>query len=133
MEERRGCSWKAFLIIMALVFGCPAVTTLALDAVCHNVLSQRLPIYPNARITFEQYSFLRRYGMGETIIILDSDDEVEEVRDWYGEVNGRIAQQMREENAMNRFYGFTSAVASVTRAEDGTGSQIVLSGACAAG
>lgn len=124
---------RAALLVVVLIAACSTATTLALDSICYNVLSQRLPIYPGATITVDRHSFLRRYGMGETIMVLDSDDPVEMVRNWYGEVRGRLAQQIRRDNTMNLFYGFTTAVASVTTAEDGTGSQIILSGACAAG
>jgi hypothetical protein len=124
---------RAFLLIVALFGSCAVVSTLAMDSMCYNVLSQRLPIYPDAEITVERYSFMRRYGMGETILVLESDEESEVVRDWYGRARGSIAQQVRRDNTMKLFYGFTRAVASVTTAEDGTGSQIVLSGACAAG
>jgi hypothetical protein len=133
MKKRFLYYLKAALLIVGLFGSCAIVFTLAFDSMCYNVLSQRLPIYPGAKITLERYSFMRRYGMGETIMVLDSDDAVEIVRDWYGRARGRVSQQVRRDNTMNLFYGFTRAVASVTTAEDGTGSQIVLSGACAAG
>lgn len=132
MKKRLLYYLRAFVLVVVLIAACSTVTTLALDSICYNVLGQRLPLYPGARITFERSS-IRRFGMGETIIILESDDETEIVRDWYGRERGRVAQQIRQDKTANIFYGFTSAVASVTRAEDGTGSQIVLSRACAAG
>ena len=124
---------KAFLLIVGLFGSCAVVSTLAMDTICYNTLSQRLPVYPGATITVERYSFMRRYGMGETILVLNSDDATDTVREWYGHERGRLAQQIRRDRTMNLFYGFTTAVSSVTTAEDGTGSQIVLSGACAAG
>ncbi len=125
--------FRAILIVVLLIGACTTVTTLGLDAMCYNDLSQRLPIYPGARITLERYSFLRRYGMGETLIILDSDDPEATVRDWYGREQGRVAQRIRQDGNLRLFYGFSNATASVTTAEDGTGSQIILSGTCAAG
>lgn len=133
MRQRLLYYLRAFLLIVVLMAGCSAVTTLALDALCYNVLSQRLPIYPGAEITLERYSFLRRFGMGETIMILESADEYETVRNWYSRASASLSMRVRQDNTLTLFYSFTRAAASVTRAEDGTGSQIVLSGACAAG
>jgi len=124
---------RAILLVIVLISVCTTVTTLGLDAMCYNVLSQRLPIYPGARITLERYSFLRRYGMGDTLIILDSDDLPDTVREWYGREQGSVALRLRQGGNLQLFYGFTNATTSVTTAEDGTGSQIILSGTCAAG
>jgi len=132
MEERRGCSWRVFFVIIFGIVACAGVTTLVGDAMCYDILSKRLPLYPSAEITFERAS-IRRYGMGETILILDSDDPSSVVREWYGRYTGSLARQVQEDNARRVFFGFTKAAWSVTTAEDGTGSQILLSGACMAG
>jgi hypothetical protein len=99
---------------------------------CYDTLSKRLPVYPGAAITFERAS-LRRYGMGETIMILDSDDAPAEVREWYGRYTGSLNREMQQDGVGGMFFSFTKAVWSVTTAEDGTGSQILLSGACMSG
>jgi len=123
---------KAFLLIVGVLAACSIMTTLAIDAMCYNALSQRLPIYPGARMTFEQYSFLRRYGMGGTLMILDSDDSPDTVQEWYGRISGQLAREARDNGTLRAMYGFARADWSVATAEDGTGSQIILSGVCAA-
>jgi hypothetical protein len=131
-KGRRGClkTVRNIIIIIMVMFGCSIVSTISLDVLCYDALTERLPIYPGSERTFEEHSFLRAFGMGETIIILDSDDPPEEVREWYGRASGRVSR----ENKGNRFFfGFSQAAWSVTDAEDGTGSQIFLSGVCAAG
>jgi|FLYN01.1.fsa_nt_gi hypothetical protein len=133
MRKRLLYYLKAFLLIVALLAGCSLAMTLAIDSMCYNVLSQRLPLYPDAHITFERYSFLRRYGMGGTLLILDSDDSPDVVQAWYGRESGQAAREAQQRGVLRGFYGFARADWSVARAEDGTGSQIILSGACAAG
>ena len=73
---------------------------------CYNTLSKRLPVYPGAAITFERAS-LRRYGMGETIMILDTDDAPAEVREWYGRYTGSLNRELQQDGVGGMFFTFT--------------------------
>jgi hypothetical protein len=130
MEPRPyGCSGKAVLVtlgIVVFVLVCGGVSMLAVDGVCWNSLSQKLPIYPNATITLQRHNFLREFGMGTTVIILDSDDPVEKVRDWYG----RTVAAAGHAAGNDPLYYIPVGRYSITHAEDGTGTQIILSGDC---
>jgi F420-0:gamma-glutamyl ligase-like protein len=116
---------------MGLMFGCIVITTIGIDAACYSSMSAKLPIYPNARVTLDQHNFLQRFGMGTTVMILDTDDDVEVVRDWYGTTVAKVYKAARETN--QAFFYFASARYSVGPAEDGSGTQIILNGACAGG
>ncbi|GIL12642.1 MAG: hypothetical protein BroJett038_13620 [Chloroflexota bacterium] len=130
-DRPSGCSRRALtgLGVVALgVFGCIIVMFLGLDAACYSAMTRKIPIYPEARVTMERHNFLRAFGMGETVMVLDTDDPSSEVRDWYGRTvaaNYRSAQTNRDP-----FWFMASAQWSVTTAEDGSGAQIVLSGVC---
>ena len=126
-----GCSGKALLATLGIfvaMLACGGISIAAMDAVCWGGLSQKLPIYPGATVTFQRHNFLRPFGMGTTVMILDSDDPVENVRDWYGRAAGAASKAAEERG--DPFYYIPIGRASVTRAEDGTGTQIVLSGDC---
>ncbi len=69
------------MIVMVL---CVVVTTLVVDRTCISDLKPRLPIYSNATIKLEQHNFLTQFGMGESVMILHSDDAVEVVRSIWG-------------------------------------------------
>jgi hypothetical protein len=114
--------------VILVMFGCVGVSTLGLDVVCYGALTRRMPLYPNANVTFEQHNFLRSFGVGETVMILESEDEPSVVRSWYGRTIGQTAQEAAE----GKILGYTLARVSwtVQRAETGNGSEIFLSGTC---
>lgn len=132
MDDRPyGCSRRALLsilIVIGVLFGCIIVSFVGVDAMCYSSLSQRLPYYPGATVTLERHNFLRPFGMGETIVILDSDDPPETVQKWYGQKTYEGQQRAKENH--DPFYYTATGKYSVTTAEDGTGSQIILSGGC---
>jgi len=131
MERSYGCSRKAVLVTLlfvGLVVLCGAISILTIDSICWNGMTQKLPIYPNATITFQRHNFLRSFGMGTTVMMLDSDDSSDVVREWYGRSVGAAARAAKDSG--NRFYDIPIGRFSITRAEDGTGSQIILSGDC---
>ncbi|MBI5670753.1 MAG: hypothetical protein HZC41_22395 [Chloroflexi bacterium] len=132
MDERPyGCSRRALLgmlVVVGAMFTCIGISFVGVDAMCYSSLSQRLPIYPGATVTLERHNFIRTFGMGETIVMLESDDPPDVVQAWYGKQTYE-GQQRAKENR-DPFYYIATARYSVTKAEDGTGSQIILSGGC---
>lgn len=135
MDERPyGCRGRVALGVlglMVMIFGCIGVTTLSIDAACYNSMTPKIPVYPNGRITLEQHNFLRAFGMGETVMIIDTDDEPNVVREWYGKTVG-AAYKAAQDNFVPFFF-LANARYSVGRAEDGTGTQIILNGVCGGG
>jgi hypothetical protein len=121
------------LIIVILLFGCIGISLLAADRVCYAGLSQRLPIYPNAEIVYRSHNFLTELGMGNTVITLYSPDDPDTVRSWYGRTTGEFLQDSL--NSGDPIIRLQRVIAqtdwSITRAEDGIGSQIILFGTCA--
>lgn len=132
MDERPyGCSRRALLSVLVLLvalFACVGVSFVGVDAMCYSSLSQRLPLYPGATVTLERHNFMRAFGMGETIMVLESDDPPEVVQAWYGRVT--YDGQQRAKANHDPFYYMATGRYSVTAAEDGTGSQIILSAGC---
>src|SRR5215470_13853021 len=92
MDERPyGCSRRAglgCLLILALLFGCVGTSMLVIDAGCHNSMTQKIPIYPGAQVVSTKYNFFRPFGMGETLVLLTTDDAPDVVRNWYGTTVG---------------------------------------------
>jgi len=129
-REAPGCRRMliATLIITGLMMACLVVTTLGIDGMCVADIGPRMPIYPGATVISERHSMLRPYGMGETVIILYSADDPQLVTGWYGRtVGGALRENLSK--GITRQFGGTNW--TVTRAEDGTGSQIILYSKCA--
>lgn len=117
------------LALCGVVMLCVSSATVAIDGFCWNIMTKKLPIYPDATVAVQRYSFIQPFGVGDTIIVLETEDSPPDVRTWYGQtvsVNERDAQTRQ-----NPFYHMARGFWSVTTAEDGTGSQITLSGSCA--
>lgn len=119
----------ALLVVPLVVLLCVLVTFVGVDSLCYSGLTQRLPIYPGATVTLERHSGLRAFGMGETILILETDDTLETVRDWYGRNAGGVVRRMQQQGQMI-LINITEVNYSAVTAEDGTGTQVLLSGVC---
>jgi hypothetical protein len=134
MDERGyGCSGRILLSFLAIIFAivsCIGTLTFLFDNACYNSMSKKIPIYPNARITLSQHNFIRPFGMGETLIMLDSDDPPDVVREWYGRTVGE-AYRAVQAGSNDPFFYMANARYSISGATDGTGTQIILSGVCA--
>ncbi|MBZ0304178.1 MAG: hypothetical protein K8J31_30865 [Anaerolineae bacterium] len=119
----------AVVVIPLILVLCVGGATVALDSLCYSGLTQRLPLYPGAVVTFEKHNGLRRFGMGETLMILESADPIETVRDWYGRNAGAAVRRMQQDG-QRLLISMSQAEYSVVTAEDGQGTQITLSGVC---
>jgi len=76
-------------VIVAIIV-CVVTAVLGVEKTCVSDLAPRLPIYPNTTVKLQQHNFLTQFGMGESVMILHSDDPVEVVRDWYSRTVGAI-------------------------------------------
>jgi hypothetical protein len=132
MAARHG-RWRkriiALIVIPLVMLACVGITVFTLDNLCYTGLSQRLPVYPGATVTFEKHSGPRAFGMGETVMIIETDDPLETVRDWYGVNAGGAVRRMQQQGQLV-LVNMTEASYSATTAEDGTGTQVLLSGVC---
>lgn len=130
LRKRQGCLGCIGVLVVMLL--CGTITTITVDRICYTGLSQRLPIYPNAEVQRRSHNLLSEFGMGNTVIVLYSPDEPEVVQSWYGQQTGTYIRGTMQSG------GFIDRVAqriaqgdwSVTRAESGIGSQIILFGTC---
>jgi hypothetical protein len=111
---------------------CGTITTFTVDQICYAGLSQRLPIYPDAEVQRRSHNLLTEFGMGNTVIVLYSPDEPEVVRSWYGQQTGTYIRGTMESGSFIERVAQRIAQGdwSVTRAESGSGSQIILFGTC---
>lgn len=116
------------LIVTVIMFSCLVVSVIGIDGLCVADVGPRLPFYAGATITSERNTMFRRFGMGETIIILYSPDDNQTVTGWYG----RTVGAKLKENLDKGLRQFGSTRWTVGLAEDGTGSQIILYSRCGA-
>lgn len=131
MDERQapGCRrmFLGTLIVGIAMLLCIGVTTIVVDGACYSDMEGRLPIYPNATIKVQQHNFFRQFGMGESVMILHSDDPSATVRDWYSRTVGEVVYADVQQGTI-RHMGRTNW--TVGPDEAGTGSQIILYGRC---
>src|SRR3954464_6556174 len=94
MDERESPGCRRMLVgtlaVMLAIVLCITTVVIGVDRSCISDLGPRLPIYPNTTIKLQQHNFLTQFGMGESVMILHSDDPVETVRDWYSKTVGAI-------------------------------------------
>lgn len=130
-----GCSRRAGLGCLAIfgaLFACIASFLLVADFGCYNTMTAKLPVYPNARVVTSKYNMFRAFGIGETLVLLNTDDTPTVVRDWYGRTVGALYQAAQQGKRSDLFFFLANARYTVTGAPNGgTGSQILLSGVCA--
>jgi hypothetical protein len=110
---------------------CIGGVTVALDSLCYQGLTQRLPIYPGSNIVFEQHSGLRAFGNGETLMIIEAPDPYDTVSEWYSRNAGGVVRRMQQ-NGQQMLISLTSAQWSLSSLGDGKGTQVTLNGVCGA-
>ena len=66
--------------------------------------------------------------MGNTVVVMSSPDEPNEVRSWYAVHTGTYLRDALENNTP--FFRMAQGQVDVSRGQDGTGSQIILFGTC---
>ena len=100
MDERPyGCSRRAgigCLAIFALIVGCIGTFMIGVDAGCYGAMTRKIPIYPGARVISQHYNLFRAFGMGETLVLIETDDDVETVRNWYGRTVGEVYRAVQQ-------------------------------------
>jgi hypothetical protein len=108
-------------ILIGLIV-CASVAVIAVDVSCVSQAETWIPRYPNATTVDEVYNFVRPFGMGITLVVLESPDSVQEVRKWYGDHRRNVARTQTQ--------GYATLDWRVTSTVMG-GSRIALSSECA--
>lgn len=72
-----------FLIFPLFIVGLLGVGFLGVDQMCINDAERRLPFYPGALKVSEQSNGLRVRGVGNSLVVLETEDSPEEVEAWY--------------------------------------------------
>lgn len=130
LQKRSGLLGCVGLLVMLVA--CLAITTFAVDRVCYEGLSRRLPIYPGAEIVFRTHNLFNEFGMGNTVITLYSPDPPDVVRAWYARESGAYLREALQSSdpIIQASRRIAQGDWSVAPAEDGVGSQIILFGTC---
>lgn len=133
MKKRR--NWRPVvgcLVVIAVMFACIVGSIVGINGVCTAYLPQRLPYYPGAEVVREIHNFMSPWGMGNTVATLYSTDDPETVRSWYGVQTGTFLRNALQNPTPITDLGrqLARVDVSITRAEDGVGTQIILFGTC---
>lgn len=103
------------------VFLCFGGTLVVIDNVCAQNAAEYLLYYPNAEVASEDYTFVRAWGMGETTVVLETDDSTIRVLDWY-----------RDNRPTIQPVNLLATMDQTVRRDDATGgTRIVLTSECA--
>lgn len=120
------------LLVMLLIIGaialCSGVMGFALDSACYAGQSPLLPTYPGATVVDTTTNAPRPFGWGETIIVLETEDDPSTVSAWYSGQYGR-ALGARARGPLSFLGGISDASYSVQPAEGG-GSRVILRARC---
>ena len=92
IDERTPYTLKQFLIGMVLILigivTCISLVAYSGDYACIEGAKNWIPIYPDGReIRAEENVWFRRFGMGTTLLVLQTDDPPNTVRGWYFDQN----------------------------------------------
>jgi hypothetical protein len=120
----KGClRFFAYMLIGFILLLCGMY--FAVDNTCRANANTWLEDYPDSEFVRETYTFLRPFGIGETIRVLYSADAPNTVRSWY-----READRARDDRGLIRNEGVSQTRWQVIDAEN-EGSQIALQSECA--
>lgn len=122
-----GHTIRTTAVVFLIIFGCLAAMVLGADRLCYAALTRKLPIYPGATIVWEGHNLIATFGMGETIMELESPDDPLDVHEWYN----RYSASLLREHANDPLLHIGNARWDVNRLDSGPGSQIILHGVCA--
>lgn len=131
-QQPYGCARRTVLgclFIFVAMFACLASVVLVVDAGCYNSMVKKIPVYPGAQVVSIKYNLFRAFGMGETLALLNTSDSIDVVRNWYGRTVG-AAYKAIQSGENDAFFFLADGRYTITDAVEGTGSQILLSGAC---
>jgi hypothetical protein len=128
-ERRSGGFRGCFLATLGITLGiliCTFSVYVAVDVSCTGDAGRWLPDYPGAEVVSQTYSWLRPFGIGETIRVLYSPDSRRDVVNWYAD-----RDQARVDRGDARDGGpALMRWAIVPPANGASGSTIILTSVC---
>jgi len=126
MDERPQSLWRNTVILFGLAalgtLICVLVLGVTIDGVCAREAAELIPIYPNSTLVRESYTLVRPFGMGDTVMVLETDDPQREVLQWYIDVRKKAPSNPQALAVLNF---------DIRPREDGTGARILLTSDCA--
>jgi hypothetical protein len=111
------------IIIMLLVVLIFIGAVLGIDEACHSSIETWVPYYPDATVVDIEHDLFRPRAMGNSLVILETDDDSRTVTDWYQSLQATL----RAENVPEGFavYGYN------IQPREGEGVTIYLYSECA--
>lgn len=106
------------LFIVAVI----GIGFLGIDQMCINDANKRLPFYPDAVRVNQQGNSLRARGAGNSLVVLETEDSVQEVDAWYealstellksGNTRGinNLTRELEAENGKTKIYYVSQCV-----------------------
>ncbi|MFP4322930.1 MAG: hypothetical protein ACLFTK_10800 [Anaerolineales bacterium] len=99
-ETPSGGGWRRSLRSCA-VFGLTFFVffgggTVFIDQTCISQTRTYMPLYPNAEVVSEEYTYFRPFGIGETRVIMRTADAEGAVRRWYREIRREAYRETGE-------------------------------------
>jgi hypothetical protein len=85
----------SFLAVPVFIVGLMGLVFLGVDQLCVNDANRRLPYYPNALRVQETHNGLRVRGMGNSLVLMHSEDSSEEVEAWFEEQSIKLLKSGR--------------------------------------
>lgn len=84
-----GCTFRYLILSLAIIMLSTLLCTLStiayIDYNCVHNGERWLPLYPGAQILQENDGYFRRFGFGDTMLVLYTLDDNNTVRKWYME------------------------------------------------
>lgn len=87
--------WRSLVTIVLGGFLFVLLFVLLMDQACYHDITSRQMMYPGAEIVFEDYDFLRLRGMGNTTLVLQTEDDEETLKQWMRERNLELLRAER--------------------------------------
>lgn len=126
-DQATGCTLQylilSIIIIILATVVCVVSTVAYIDYDCAKNGKKWLPLYPGSEIIQEKQGYFRRYGFGETILVLHTPDDNNTVRKWY------ITQQ-RKNRLKYRSSGLAETDWAVIRTPNEAGTTVILTLGC---
>lgn len=126
MEDRPQSIWRNTIILFGSatlgILLCLFALGVSIDMVCVRDANDMIPIYPNSTLISQSYTMFRPFGLGDTVVVLETDDAERDVLEWYGDI--------RTQN-MTSYQSLAEMRFSVGPRADGAGARIVLTSDCA--
>lgn len=89
-----GCFRGLLVVIIGVILSAGGCVTV-IDIDCHNAAQDYFVPYPDSTLFDENHNFIRPFGMGDSVRIYETPDDVTTVRNWYADQNLMIFHDSR--------------------------------------